>query len=162
MRAPTLTLIIIIATTSNTVDAEPTIQRALAKIGEDIATKHCGSEARKSIQRVQNQFDKKLLDERVTIHCKNLVFVKYRAMGRTPPHEMFESLQLTGPHALLPPAISIGALVKDVHAFGGVPLESTPEKLVYLLNDAGPDDQTATFLFKSNRVSSITWVWGIN
>jgi hypothetical protein len=162
MHAPTLAFIIAFTAASNTVNAEPTIQRELAKIGEDIAAKHCGNAARKSVERVQNQFDKNLLDERLTIQCKDLVFIKYRAMGRNPPLEMFESLQLTGRHALLPPAINIGALVKDVQAFGGVPLESTPERLVFLLNDVGPDEQTATFLFKSNRVSSITWVWGIN
>lgn len=138
---------------------EPTIQRALAKIGVEIAASNCGTQARRTVKKVKNRFDDRILDERVTIRCKSLVLVTYRAKSHTPPHEILESLSLTGRHSKLPKEISPGATREEVLAFAERPMEKAPDALVYLLNDEGPDQQTAMFKFAKGKLITIVWSW---
>ncbi len=151
--------ILLFSIAAQSANAQPTIQHTLYRLGVEIAANPCDTQARKTVKQVQNQFEEKILDERVTIRCKNLALVKYRAKSHIPPHEILESLSLNAPHAKLPKEVAPGATRGEVLAFAGNPLESTPDTLQYLLNDEGPDQQTVVFKFTRGRLASVAWSW---
>lgn len=140
-------------------EPQPVVQHGLAKIGQEIATEHCGAKAKVSRQAVKNRFDEPVLDQRETIRCKNLVVVVYRASIQSPPLEILEWLTVRGAHTKLPKPITPGATRSEVLAFAGKPMQSDRTSLVYLLNDEGPDQHTATFKFSGSKLVSITWWW---
>lgn len=135
------------------------VQHSLARIGQEIATEHCGAKAKVSRQPVKNRFDEPVLDQRETVRCKNLVLVVYRASIQSPPLEILEWLTVHGAHTKLPKPITPGATRSEVLAFAGKPTQTDRTSLVYLLNDEGPDQHTATFKFAGRRLVSVTWWW---
>ena len=137
----------------------PPVQYELAKVGDEVAALHCGPKAKRIRQWVRNRHDETIQDQRETIQCKNLVLVIYHATIYKPPLKLLESLTLRGAHPKLPKAISPGATRNAVLAYAGTPMTANQASLVYLLNDEGPDQHTATFNFANGKLTSITWWW---
>jgi hypothetical protein len=140
-------------------ELQSAVQHNLAKIGREIATEHCGPRAKVNRQPVKNRYDEPVLDHRETIRCKNLSLVAYRASIYSPPLPILEWLTLHGGHTKLPKPITPGATRSEVLAFAGKPMQSDRASLVYLLNDEGPDQHTATFKFANQKLVSVTWRW---
>lgn len=135
------------------------VQRDLVRIGDEIAQEHCGAKALRSMKQVKNTFDEAIMDQRETIRCNGLVLVIYHATVHKPPLQIHESLTLHGPHAKLPKPITPGATREEVLAYAGKPVQAVPAEIEYVLNDEGPDRQTATFRFSGKRLTSVTWWW---
>lgn len=161
MRLPLLVLGLVFAAGASAAMQESVseTQRTLAKIGYDIAAKPCDGKAQRSRQRVQNRFDELVMDQRETIRCGKLVLVVYYAAYYKPPRRMLERLVLQGAHSSMPRQISPGATRDEVLAYAGKPSSMSPTTFVYLLNDEGPDQETAVFEFSNGKVVSIAWWW---
>lgn len=161
IRCSLFCLMLIHAAIASSAANEPTpiVQRNLSKIGYDIAAKPCGANAQRSRQRVKNRFDEKVIDQRETIRCGHLVLVVYHAAYFKPPRRILESLILQSAHTRLPKAISPGATRDEVLAYAGGPMQVTPTSIVYLVNNEGPDQETATFHFENGKLVSISWWW---